>query len=350
MVSPSFKSDYIIGGRYHLGQKIGSGSFGELRYRRILHRPLSPRTGDTYLALNIISGEEVAIKLESIEARHPQLEYETKIFKCLAGGVGIPFVRWYGRKDNYNAMVVDLLGPSLDDLFRYCGRKFSLKTVLLLADQLISRIEYIHSRNFVHRDIKPENLLMGIGRYGNQLHAIDFGLAKRYRNPKTQRHIPYKDNKNLTGTARYASVNTHLGVEQARRDDLESIAYILIYFLRGSLPWQGLKGVTKKEKHDRIMEKKMTTPTDELCRGLPIEFGLFLNYTRALRFGDKPDYAYVRNLFRGVFARSRYQYDYVFDWTYQEPLPQDEHQEPVAEAAEAETKAVEAGKQRHGRM
>jgi casein kinase I homolog HRR25 len=156
---------------------------------------------------------------------------------------------------------------------------------------------------------------MGIGKRGNQVNVIDFGLAKKYRDPKTHLHIPYRENKNLTGTARYASINTHLGVEQSRRDDLESLGYVMMYFCRGSLPWQGLKAATKKQKYDRIMEKKMTTSTEALCRGFPNEFAIYLNYTRSLRFDDKPDYAYLRKLFRDLFVREGFQYDYVFDWT-----------------------------------
>ncbi|CAN1232096.1 Casein kinase 1-like protein 10, partial [Linum grandiflorum] len=148
-----------------------------------------------------------------------------------------------------------------------------------------------------------------------QVYVIDYGLAKKYRDLKTHKHIPYRENKNLTGTARYASVNTHMGVEQSRRDDLESLGYVLMYFLRGSLPWQGLKAGTKKQKYDRISEKKMLTPIEVLCKSYPSEFTSYFHYCRSLRFEDKPDYAYLKKLYRDLFVREGYQFDYIFDWT-----------------------------------
>uniref|UniRef100_A0A4X1VIW5 non-specific serine/threonine protein kinase n=1 Tax=Sus scrofa TaxID=9823 RepID=A0A4X1VIW5_PIG len=284
-----------VGNKYRLGRKIGSGSFG-----------------DIYLGANIASGEEVAIKLECVKTKHPQLHIESKFYKMMQGGGALAL--WCGAEGDYNVMVMELLGPSLEDLFNFCSRKFSLKTVLLLADQMISRIEYIHSKNFIHRDVKPDNFLMGLGKKGNLVYIIDFGLAKKYRDARTHQHIPYRENKNLTGTARYASINTHLGIEQSRRDDLESLGYVLMYFNLGSLPWQGLKAATKRQKYERISEKKMSTPIEVLCKGYPSEFSTYLNFCRSLRFDDKPDYSYLRQLFRNLFHRQGFSYDYVFDW------------------------------------
>ncbi|KAF5402904.1 Casein kinase I delta [Paragonimus heterotremus] len=286
-----------VGNKYRLGRKIGSGSFGEI-----------------YLGTDITKGDEVAIKLECVKAKHPQLQIEAKIYKLMQGGVGIPLLKWSGTEGDYNVLVLQLLGPSLEDLYNFCGRRFKLKTVLLLADQMMSRMEYIHNKNFIHRDIKPDNFLMGLGKRGHMVYIIDFGLAKKYRDSRSHQHIPYRENKNLTGTARYASINTHLGIEQARRDDMESLGYVLMYFLRGSLPWQGLKAGTKRQKYERICEKKMETPVEVLCEGYPVEMAAYLNFCRGLHFDNRPDYSYLRNLFRSLYHREGFTFECVFDW------------------------------------
>jgi serine/threonine protein kinase len=244
----------MIAGKYIVGDKIGNGSFGEI-----------------YRGTNVRTGEEVAIKMESAQTRNPQLLRETKIYRCLHGIVGIPSVRWFGVADDNNVMVIDLLGKSLEELFNQCNRRFSLKTVLMIADQLLSRVEMIHTKCLLHRDLKADNFLIGLGERRHMIFIIDFGLSKLYRDPRTHEHIPYREGKFLTGTARYASLNTHHGigkilfcsvlfglnklvafVEHSRRDDLESIGYCLLYFILGSLPWQGLKAHSKKQKYDRF--------------------------------------------------------------------------------------------------
>lgn len=161
-----------------------------------------------------------------------------------------------------------------------------------------------------------------VNLYIFQVFVIDFGLAKKFRESKApvlKGHIPYREDKNLTGTARYASINAHLGIEQSRRDDMEAIGYVLMYFLRGSLPWQGVKAHTKKQKYDKISEKKMTTPVETLCQGYPNEFAMYLNYTRGLRFDETPDYTYVRQLFRILTRSLGHKYDFMFDWVLLKP-------------------------------
>jgi len=291
--------DNKIAGRYSLLKKIGSGSFGEI-----------------YKGLDNKTNAEVAIKLEPVNSKHPQLMYETKVYKLMQGGQGIPNVYWYGWTGEYSAMVMDLLGPSLEDLFNFVKKKFTVKTALMVADQMIQRIEYFHSQSFLHRDVKPDNFLIGLGKNQNLIYIIDYGLAKKYTNPITGEHIPYRDNKNLTGTARYASVSTHFGIEQSRRDDLEGIGYVLMYFLRGSLPWQGLRASTRKKRYKSIRDVKAKTPVEVLCQGFPTEFATYITYCRSLQFTEKPDYEYCKKLFRDLFVRAGYRWDYIYDWNH----------------------------------
>lgn len=175
-------------------------------------------------------------------------------------------------------------------------------------------MEYIHANSVIHRDIKPENFLLGFDYRSQLVSVIDFGLAKRYCS-STGRHIRWKENKSLSGTARYASINNHSGFEQSRRDDMESLGYLLIYFCRGSLPWQRLKSVNLNQKYDLIKGMKMTTSIESLTKGLPAEFARYLQYTRSLAFSDRPDYEGLKMLFKDLFVRECSPYDCTFDWT-----------------------------------
>ena len=166
----------------------------------------------------------------------------------------------------------------------------------------------------IHRDVKPDNFLLGKRKNQWLLYIIDYGLSKHFKAPKTGKHIPYRTNKDLTGTARYASLNTHMGIEQSRRDDLEGIANTLIYLLKGSLPWQNVQAKTKAEKYRKIKSIKFSTTPEMLCKGYPIEFIIFLNYSRKLSFEEQPDYNYIQKLFDNLFIKKNYVCDYMYDW------------------------------------
>eukprot|EP00579_Thalassiosira_antarctica_P030967 CAMPEP_0202028940 /NCGR_PEP_ID=MMETSP0905-20130828/63711_1 /ASSEMBLY_ACC=CAM_ASM_000554 /TAXON_ID=420261 /ORGANISM="Thalassiosira antarctica, Strain CCMP982" /LENGTH=528 /DNA_ID=CAMNT_0048592669 /DNA_START=329 /DNA_END=1914 /DNA_ORIENTATION=- len=370
-------------------------------------------------------------------ARCPQLRHEYKVYRELQNAPGFAKVHYFGTQDSYNLMVMDLLGPSLEDQFNKCSRRFSLKTVLMIADQMLERVEVMHSRHLIHRDIKPANFvtdpsqavvycidfglskryrhprtlqhipqregrsLTGTPRYasinnhlgveqsrrddlesigyvlvyflkggppvagtqgqerhedlktvlmiadqmlerievmhsrhlihrdikpanfvtdpsGNIVYCIDFGLSKRYRHPRTLQHIPQREGRSLTGTPRYASINNHLGVEQSRRDDLESIGYVLVYFVKGGLPWQGLKAKSATKKYKLIMEKKQSVTIPALCQGCPSQFAEYLAYCRSLKFEAKPNIAYLRGMFRDLFRSQGYMNNSsTLDWDWQ---------------------------------
>jgi casein kinase 1 len=241
-----------VGGKFRLGRKIGCGAFGQV-----------------YLGTNVQTSEEVAIKLENVGIRTPQLIYECKLYKILEGGVGVPKVHWYGVEGDYNVMVMDLLGPSLEDLFCFCNRQFGIKTVLMLADQMINRIEYVHSKNLVHRDIKPDNFTIGLGRKANQIHVIDFGLSKKFRNQRSQDHIPYREGKSLIGTPRYVSINAHRGIEQqsSRRPRVNRLCIDVFLSWKSSVA--GDSSPLQKGKVRQDHGKKNQQSTQRIVRGLP---------------------------------------------------------------------------------
>ena len=302
---------------------IGKGSFGQI-----------------YISYNLRDNLPVSVKKEEKKpGKTPQLKTESKIYQTLLNiqaddisGIkpliqdevtGVPRFYGVGELSDCYYMIIDFLGPNLIELFNYCGcKKFTVSTVCLIALQVLNRIENIHKHHYLHRDIKPENFLIGIHEKSNVIYLIDFGLSKRYKNPKTHQHIPYREGRALTGTARYVSINTHMGIEQSRRDDLESIGYMLIYFLKGVLPWQGLKN--GNEKYTRIMEKKLQIPTEILCYGLPDEITYYLKYCKSLRFEDRPDYDYLRGLFIKLLGTCNSVYGLTkemlkFDWCFEDP-------------------------------
>ena len=315
----------LIAENFVILTKIGKGAFGEIS-----------------LSYNLRENIEVAIKQEKkINNKVPQLKIEAKVYQKLLNiqlgqdisglkvlgqeiVLGVPKFYGMGELPETYYLINEFLGPNLTNLFNFCGtKKFTISTVCLIAFQMLNRIEYIHKHHYLHRDIKPENFCIGNEEKTNVIYLIDFGLSKRYKNSKNHQHIPYREGRSLVGTARYISINTHLGIEPSRRDDIESIGYVLIYFLKGSLPWQGMKA--GGQKYQRIMEKKLQIPTEVLCYGLPDEIVHYLNYTKNLRFEERPDYDYLRNLFVRLLGTCSNLYNLTkeflrFDWCFDDPL------------------------------
>jgi len=300
---------FIINGNYNLIKMLGFGAFGEI-----------------HLAYDTSLKVLRAIKFEIASHKNPQLKHEHSILEQLNkpdnnnpissdGIIGIPKVYLFDRMENkYNYMVMDFLGPSLSDLFQFKDKSFSLETVLMLGIQMLTRIEFIHEKGFIHRDIKPENFVIGLNERSNIVHIIDFGLSKRYKDKNTGQHIPYRENRHLVGTVRYASINAHLGIEQSRRDDIESIGYVLAYFYLGRLPWQS-KMDKGKPPVNKIMEKKLITPPEILCKKMPMEFSYYFHYCKNLKFEDRPDYTTLKCLFADLLAsRINIEDEFIFDW------------------------------------
>jgi casein kinase 1 len=297
----------IAGGRYRILRRVGGGAFGEVYIVQATRNSTHAQEGDL-----------LAAKFEPLKSSHqPHLFHEARVYTSLGRDVttvGIPRVKWYGVEGDFNVLVVDLVGPSLSELLDFCHGRFSMKTVLMLADQLMCRLQFVHTCGYLHRDLKPDNFAMGRGKLAHHLYMLDFGLAKRYADVKQGRHIPYRDGKSLTGTARYVSLNTHLGIQQSRRDDIEGAAFVLIYLAKGHLPWQNVKCTTKAEKYERIKSMKVSTSPQNLCARMPACFGELLSYARKLDFEQAPDYDYCRRIFHEEMESRGYAQDFKYCW------------------------------------
>jgi len=284
----------LLNSNYDIIKKIGSGAFGVV-----------------YKALDKANNTLVAIKVEE-NKKMSRLQYEYNIYKELQNQIGFPKIHDFTETKKNFICIMEFLGPSLEDLFEFCNRRFSLKTTLMIAIQILNRMESIHNAGIIHRDIKPDNFLIGIGKNKSRIYMIDMGLSKRYI--INSQHIEYTTGKSFTGSFRYSSIRNHKGIEQSRRDDLESIGYMLIFFLKGKLPWQGLDGSTKSKRSNHIFNVKSSSSLTDLCEGVPKEFLLYMKYCRILRFKQKPDYDLLRNLFICLFKRSNFELDYIYDW------------------------------------
>lgn len=301
----------LLGGVFTVGERLGVGSFGEVYVGTAPNTEWDDQDGDDFC---------VAIKTERADSPHRLLPLEHKVYRCLETSPGFPRVWWYGRcVGGHRAMAMTLMGTNLEDAARMSdasGRgRMPTCVVAALAVQMITRIEALHACDYVHRDIKPENFMFGRTHADcGVVHLIDMGLAKRYRRPKhggagrmlvvdeedAYVHIPYETDKQLTGTPRYASVHAHAGTEQSRRDDIEALGYVLVYLLRGRLPWQGVSARDKETKYRMIYDIKRRTTVDALCAGFPRAFADYFRYCRTLYFEDRPDYERLRNMFAAL--------------------------------------------------
>ena len=287
----------IFFGKYQCIEKLGQGSFGSIYKAEY-------------------NGNYYALKFEKKELNIGLLENEAIIMNYLKSP-NIPHVYSFGSNSNYNILVMQLLGKSLGNIFEE-KKVFSVKTVSMLGYQFVSILENIHNRHIIHRDIKPDNFVMGLNDLSQYVYIIDFGLAKKYRSSRTLEQFPFVNRRKITGTARYASINALRGYEQSRRDDLEAIGYVLIYFLKGKLPWMGIEAKTKEQKYKKILEKKIDISTKDLCEYLPEEMEIFLDYVKNLEYTENPDYEILRGYFNSMIRKEHSKLDYIYDWTTHE--------------------------------
>ena len=281
--------------RFTIIKEIGKGSFCKV-----------------YLGYDTLENKNVAIKIEKSDSAHKhksRIEHEYKLYSLFNKNVkGICNILWYGKNSELQILIMDKLGPSLNELFLFCDNKFSLKTTCMIAIQMLYRIQTLHNKNIIHRDIKPDNFLIGLESNKNTIYLIDLGLSKLFNHKYFIKRLSFK------GSLRYSSLRNHRGVEQSYRDDLESLGYMLIYFYNSPLPWQNSTIKDRNKKKYYIYNKKQNITLEKLCKNIPIEFLYYMKYTQLLQFNEKPDYTYLIRLFQNILKKNKLKNDLQFDW------------------------------------
>ncbi|KAN0121035.1 Protein kinase-like domain containing protein [Russula decolorans] len=266
-----------VGGRYRVGKLLGARTFGTV-----------------YLGRDIKKGRDVAVKLEAAQEWGSKLEHEYHVYRATSGIRGIPKMLWYGVEGRYNVMVLSRLGCTFEEMAQL--GVLDANAVFTYAKQMLSVLKSLHDHHYVHLDVKPDNFMIGTGDRSSRVFLIDFGLTRLFRNPATRKHITQFKGLNITGTVRYSSINSHLRLTQSRHDDLESLAYAIVYLVKGRLPWQGIAVHPGQVHHDEVLKLKQVTTAKTLCKGLPQPFIEFIQHIRSLGFEDKPDYRYLHSL------------------------------------------------------
>ena len=285
----------IIFNKYKIIKRLGRGSFG-------------------YIYLVEYQNKLYAMKLENTKKGYYILDKEIYLMIHLYGP-RIPYAKSFGQCGYYNVLVMELLGKSLEDIkLMLPSKKMTIPCVCKLSYQMLQILEHIHRKSFLHRDVKPDNFIMGIGPNSHLLYMIDFGFAKTYRDPTTLAHHPMQKGAGITGTARFASINTLSGYTQSRRDDLESLGYVIVYIAKGTLPWANIKCDNKDALYNRILETKIQTTPENLCNGLPAQFEEYIKYIRGMSYEQEPNYKYLRNLFLITLQNLGGKMDFSYDW------------------------------------
>ena len=281
----------ILERRYKLLKKIGEGSFGEV-----------------YKAVDNITKDKFAVKFETTK-NHAQLNNEIQAYESLCNIIGIPKLYSHGICENKPYIVIDLFDSSLDTKFKEFDHQFSLKCSTLIALQLISRLISIHDNNYIHRDIKPANVMIGKRHNSKILYLIDFGLSKKFRDPVTKQHTIYREKRQLIGNFEYSSLNAHLGIEQSRRDDVESLFYLMLKLYKGTLPWDICN-------RDSSLYNKLAFISDltveKICEDCPSQYLDMLKYIRTIQFEERPNYDYLKNLLNELTVQNNLILE--FDW------------------------------------